>query len=116
MRLDGGESGLIAKSAAKIIPPIDDEVAWVRDGDDLLTAYIRKRTLCPTHISNSVTGISFKKDKIVICYELLKDKQGQETHWYGSCPQDLIIKFDIWGLPKNVQPVFEVKQGCGNLD
>lgn len=114
MNLMSGETGLVPLSATANPPADEDIVSWERKGQSVI-AYNRVRLACPQHASRSMSGVIFKPDRIVLCYDLLLDSPGQETTFYGQCPQDLLVQYEVVGLPQGVDPRFELIRGCGNV-
>lgn len=109
------ESGIVARSSVANPPSLEGEVTWERTQFGV-TAYTRKRLSCPEHASRSLTWIVPREDKIMLCYKLLIDQPDQVTTLNGACPQDLIIKYEMSGIPAKREPKFEVSDACNMAD
>ena len=114
LKIELGESGLVPISSTKNPPAEEGVAAWERSDSGTVNAYVRKKIACPAHVSRSISGIErIDPDRIVLCYDLLVDRPDQVTSFFGVCPQDLVIRYELLGIPADVQPRFGVSEGCG---
>ena len=111
LNLQSGEAGVVSMDSIAV-PPKDGEMSWERSEASTLTAYVRRTRECSSHPYLNMAGTEYEKDKIVLCYEFRQNPQGQALSSPASCPEDVLIKYEIIGLPENVEPAFEVKEGC----
>jgi hypothetical protein len=111
LKLEEGESGIVPHGQVGQLPEQDGVVTWVRADDGRVDAYVRKRLSCPNHASRSLTSVEQKSEHIVLCYSLLIDAPDQVTSLYGTCPQDLILKYEFYGIPKTLEPKFIAQEG-----
>jgi hypothetical protein len=111
LNIEEGESGIVPHSQVTKVPAQDGVVTWVRADNGRVDAYIRKRLSCPNHVSRSLTSIEQKPGHITLCYDLLIDAPDQITSLNGACPQDLMIKYELYGIPKKLEPKFIAQAG-----
>lgn len=113
LKIELGETGIVPIASVRNPPTEEGVVAWERTDSGTVNAYVRKKIACPAHASRSMSGIaSIKPDRIVLCHELPMDPPGQATSLNGACPQDLLIRYELTGIPADVQPVFAVSPTC----
>lgn len=113
MKIELGDTGLVPMASVRNPPTQEGVVTWERSDSGAVNAYVRKKIACPAHVSRSISGIEhIAPDRIELCYDLLVDPPGQMTSFYGTCPQDLLIRYELVGIPADVQPRLGVSETC----
>jgi len=105
------ESGAVPASMVPNAPTQEGVVTYTREKAGIVLAVYRKKVPCPSRMITSVSGIEVKPDRILLCWEPV-EAVSPEARPLSACPYDLVIKYEMWGIPASVEPRFEAKDGC----
>lgn len=100
-----------AETFPDTLPTEEGVVAYSREDDRIVTAYYRKTIECPTQMINSISGIKAKSDRILLCFEPV-ESDDPDAAPLSKCPYDLVIQYEMAGIPTSVEPKFEATDDC----
>jgi len=105
------EVGPVPASTVPNAPVEEGVVVYTREKAGIVKAIYRKTVPCPTKMINSMSGIQVLPDRILLCFEPVESSDPQARP-FSNCPYDLVIKYEMTGIPNSVEPKFEAKDGC----
>lgn len=105
------EAGPVPASTVPGAPLEEGVVAFTRENAGIVQAVYRKSLPCPTRMINSISGIKAMPDRILLCFQPL-ESSAPEARPLSACPYDLVIKYEMTGIPESVEPKFEATDDC----
>jgi hypothetical protein len=111
LKIEAVESGPVPASTAPNVPDQEGVVAYTRENAGIVKAVYRKTVPCPTRMIQSLSGIEVKPDRILLCFEPVESSD-PASRPLSACPYDLVLKYEMRGIPASVEPKFEAKDGC----
>jgi hypothetical protein len=103
------EVGEVPLSLVEKPPPRVGEITWFRTEKlNGVIAAVHTQAPCPRMI-HSTAGAEPQKDKIELCYSYTPSDEGFPG-W--RCSTDVYVRYEILGVPKDVEPKFEFKGDC----
>lgn len=114
LNIEAVEVGDVPASTVPNLPAEQDVVVFNHGPGPTSTAYYRHTVACPSRMINSMSGIRVLKDRIQLCFEPV-EATSPEARPLSACPYDLAVKYEMFGIPQDVNPRFEVVGACSNL-
>ena len=111
LHIESVEVGPVPASTMPEAPAQEGVVAWRRENAGILRAYYRKTIPCPSRMINSVSGVQPERDRIVLCFEPV-EATSPVARPLSACPYELVISYEMRGIPESVEPKFEARDGC----
>lgn len=111
LNIQNVESGPRPASMEPDAPIAEGVVKYTRENAGILKAMYRKTLACPTRMINSVSGIKVLPDRIQLCFEPV-ESDDPSARPLSACPYDLVISYELQGIPKSVEPKFEIIDHC----
>lgn len=111
LKIESVESGPVPASTVPDLPAKEEEVIYKRGNAGIVTAYYRKTVPCPSRMIYGTVGIKPMADRILLCFEPVEATSPEATP-LSACPYKLAAKFEMTGIPKSVEPKFEVAPSC----
>lgn len=111
LKIEVISSGPVPISTFPSIPSEDNVVIYQRGNAGILTAYYRKTLPCPLQMINSVSAVKVTADVIQLCFEPIESPSPKAAP-LSNCPYNLAIKYELYGIPKSIEPKFEVIESC----
>lgn len=63
---------------------------------------------------NSMSGMKVLKDRIQLCFEPV-EASSPDAAPLSACPYELAVKYEMYGVPENVNPRFEIVGKCSAM-
>lgn len=114
LNIEAAEVGEVPASTVPNLPAGQDVVVFSHGPGPTSTAVYRHTVACPSRMINSMSGIKVLKDRIQLCFEPV-EASSPEARPLSSCPYELAIKYEMFGIPESVNPRFEVVGNCSNM-
>jgi hypothetical protein len=110
LNLDVVEVGEVPLEWLKKPPPTRvGEIMWYRgEMNGQVFAVIRTQAVCP-RLPPSMAGAEPRKDYIELCFSVVPTKEPVPLF---SCSTEVYVKYEILGMPKDVEPKFHFKGDC----
>lgn len=110
LKIQFWEGGPVSASSVPNAPSQEGVVAYTREGMWEKAVY-RKRLPCPMRMVNSITSAEVLPDRIVLCFEPIESNDPVAAP-LSACPYDLVIRYEMSGIPASIEPKFEVRGTC----
>jgi hypothetical protein len=111
LKIQVEESGPVPASMEPEAPTEEGVIKYTRENAGILKVLYRKTLDCPTRMINSVSGIKVLPDRIQLCFEPV-ESDDPAARPFSACPYDLVIRYELRGIPKSVEPNFEITDHC----
>ncbi len=111
LKIQVEESGPVPASMEPDAPVEEGVVKYTRENAGIVKAIYRKTVACPARMINSVSGIKVLPDRIQLCFEPVTSDDPQARP-FSACPYELVVRYELSGIPKSVEPKFEASDRC----
>lgn len=111
LNIQAVEVGPVPANTVPNAPAEEGVVVYTREKAGIVKAVYRRTVPCPAKMINSMSGIQVLPDRIMLCFEPVESND-PNARPFSSCPYDLVIKYEMTGIPDTVEPKFEAKDGC----
>ena len=111
LHIENVESGPRPASMEPEAPTAEGVIKYTRENAGIVKVMYRKTLACPTRMINSVSGIKVLPDRIQLCFEPV-ESDDPAARPFSDCPYDLVIRYELQGIPKSVEPKFEITDNC----
>ncbi len=105
------ETGPVPAGTVPNAPLEEGVVAYTRENAGIVQAVYRKSLPCPMRMINSMSGVKAMPDRILLCFQPIESNV-PEARPLSACPYDLVIKYELTGIPESVEPKFEATDDC----
>jgi hypothetical protein len=114
LHIEAAEVGPVPASTVPNLPAAEDVVVFSHGPGPTSTAVYRHTVACPFRMINSMSGMKVLKDRIQLCFEPL-EASSPEAVPLSACPYELAVKYEMFGVPADVNPRFEIVGDCSGM-